>query len=109
MLRGELQIGGYMGFSTWLPFYDEVKHQTTTIKTPIFLAHNKDDEVISVENGERMRETLQHIGLEVTWREYEEGGHWFNEPKGIDDVVAFLARCGVSSRNRSATASQSTG
>lgn len=109
LLRGELQIGGYMGFSTWLPFYGEVKHQTTTIKTPIFLAHNKDDEVISVENGERMRETLQHIGLEVTWREYEEGGHWFNEPKGIDDVVAFLARCGVSSRNRSATASQSTG
>lgn len=106
LLHSKLQIGGYLGFSTWLPFYEEFNTQITT---PVYLAHNRDDEIISISHGEKMRDTLQQLKAEVTWREYEEGGHWFNEPQGVDDIVAFLAGCGVSSRIRSATASQSTG
>ncbi|KAG9946969.1 alpha/beta-hydrolase, partial [Aureobasidium melanogenum] len=95
LLRSGLQIGGYLGFCTWLPFHNEVKSETPS-GPPIFLAHNKDDEVISIENGEFMQEVLQRLGLEVTWRTYETGGHWFNEPRGIDDLIAFLTACGVS-------------
>ncbi|KAG9671048.1 alpha/beta-hydrolase, partial [Aureobasidium melanogenum] len=102
LLRSGLQIGGYVGFCTWLPLHDEVKSRTS-ISTPIFLAHNKDDQVISIDNGERMQEVLQHLGLEVTWRAYEIGGHWLNEPQGIDDLIAFLTACGVSITDQSTT------
>ncbi|CAD0081817.1 unnamed protein product [Aureobasidium vineae] len=97
LLRSGLQVGAFIGFCTWLPLQDEVKKSRTSVRTPVFLAHNEDDEVISIENGRLMRETLHNIGLEVAWRTYETGGHWFNEPQGIDDIVAFLAECGVSS------------
>ncbi|KAG9648186.1 alpha/beta-hydrolase, partial [Aureobasidium melanogenum] len=100
LLRSGLQIGGYMGFCTWLPLHDEVQSRTP-ISTPIFLAHNKDDEVISIDNGERMQGVLQHLGLGVTWRTYETGGHWPNEPQGIDDLIAFLTACGVSITDQS--------
>jgi hypothetical protein len=35
------------------------------------------------------------IGMPVTWREYADGGHWINEPQGIDDTVKFL-QCAMS-------------
>ncbi|KEQ67654.1 alpha/beta-hydrolase [Aureobasidium melanogenum CBS 110374] len=95
LLRGGLQIGGYLGFCTWLPFHDEVKSEALS-STPISPEHNKDDEVISIDNGESMREVLQHLGPKVTCRTYGTGGHWFNEPRGIDDLIAFLTTCGVS-------------
>lgn len=102
LLQSGLQPGGYPGFCTWLPLRDEVK-SGTSISTPIFLAHNKDDEVISVDNGELIQEILQALGPEVTWRAYETGGHWLDEPQGIDDLVAFLATRGVSNEDQSAT------
>ncbi|KAK0661592.1 hypothetical protein QBC41DRAFT_235826 [Cercophora samala] len=30
--------------------------------------------------------------LDVEWHEYDDGGHWINEPQGVDDFVAFLRR-----------------
>lgn len=102
LLQSSLQLGGYLG--TWLPFHEEVK-TGASISTPIFLAHNKDDEVISIDNGELMQEILQLLGPEgpeVTWRAYEFGGHWINEPKGVDDLVAFLTTRGVSTEDQSA-------
>ena len=58
--------------------------------TPILLEHSRDDETISVENGYRMRNFLGHLGFRVQWKDYDEGGHWFNEPQGIDDFARFL-------------------
>lgn len=94
LLRSGLQIGGYMGFCTWLPLYDEVK-SGTIVSTPIFLAHNKDDKVISIDNKELMQKNLRHLGLKVTWRTYDTGGHWLNEPRGLDEIVTFLTECRV--------------
>ncbi|KAK6007017.1 hypothetical protein QM012_006025 [Aureobasidium pullulans] len=100
--KSGLQIGGWMGFCTWLPLSDQFTSGKLT-STPIFLAHNKDDKVISKDDGELMKENLQQPGLDVTWRTYETGGHWLNEPKGIDDLVAFLATCSLSRTNQSVT------
>ena len=33
---------------------------------------------------------MRGFGASVEWREYPDGGHWFNSPAGIDDAVAFL-------------------
>ncbi|KAK0655318.1 Alpha/Beta hydrolase protein [Cercophora newfieldiana] len=58
---------------------------------PIFLEHSRDDPVISVENMAGIRDALGKLGFEnVIWHEYEDGGHWINEPQGVDDFVNFL-------------------
>ncbi|KAL2137892.1 hypothetical protein VTI28DRAFT_7915 [Corynascus sepedonium] len=61
-------------------------------RTPILLEHNVDDPLVLVENGRRLRDTLRGFGAQVEWKEYATGGHWFQEPEGIDDVVEFLNR-----------------
>lgn len=60
--------------------------------TPIFLSHSIDDEVVPVQNGRRLRDILGRFpsALEVEWHEYGDGGHWINEPQGVDDMVSFL-------------------
>lgn len=26
----------------------------------------------------------------VSWKEYEDGGYWINEPQGVDEIVSFI-------------------
>ncbi|KAK3312751.1 Phospholipase/carboxylesterase [Apodospora peruviana] len=67
--------------------------QTTPVEpTPVFLGHAADDTVVSIDNGYRLCKILDRLlgpGT-VDWYEYEDGGHWVNEPQGVDDMVAFL-------------------
>ncbi|KAI1363645.1 Phospholipase/carboxylesterase [Xylaria arbuscula] len=63
--------------------------------TPAFIAHSADDNVTSIEQGKRLRDTLAAYGMTVTWKEYPTGGHWINTPQGIEDVVAFLKAQGL--------------
>lgn len=69
----------------------------SALGTPIFLSHSKDDEVVPIENGRLLHRTLEYLDMSTTWKEYEDGGHWVNEPQGVDDMVEFLhARVGIS-------------
>ncbi|KAL6870424.1 Phospholipase/carboxylesterase [Trichoderma novae-zelandiae] len=112
-------FAGLCGFCSWLPLADEAalimakegleqrQHMqrlyansdaeqqkkpspVQLISTPILLEHCQDDEVVPMGNGERMRDLLGRLGLNVEWHEYEDGGHWINEPQGVDDFVRFL-------------------
>ncbi|OAA34871.1 phospholipase/carboxylesterase [Metarhizium rileyi] len=58
---------------------------------PVFLGHALDDTVVPVENARRLQKVLSELGLSVSWREYDHGGHWVNEPQGVDDIVCFLS------------------
>ncbi len=58
--------------------------------TPVLLGHSSDDDVVPVENGRRLRDTLELLLDSVEWHEYDTGGHWLEEPHGIDDIVSFL-------------------
>ena len=51
----------------------------------------EDDEVVPIGNGEKLCRGLRSLGASVSWRAYEDGGHWVNEPQGVDDMVAFLS------------------
>ena len=63
----------------------------TATNTPVFLSHAKDDEVVDFDLGFQLRNILQQqLGMKVTWREYDDGGHWIKEPEGFDDVLDFL-------------------
>jgi lysophospholipase II len=57
----------------------------------IFLGHSKNDEVVDFGLGVQLRSVLQQLGAKVSWREYDDGGHWIKEPQGFDDLIDFLA------------------
>ncbi|KAI1307863.1 Alpha/Beta hydrolase protein [Xylaria venustula] len=109
-------FAGLIGLSSWLPAvlrandHKMVEHTTNSdnlinhsphlqevvmnrsCTTPIFLSHSADDDVVPVENGRDLQDFLKSQGLRVEWREYEEGGHWVNEPQGIDDIASFIQK-----------------
>ena len=58
--------------------------------TPLLLGHSSDDDVVPVKNGRQLRDMLELLLDSVEWHEYETGGHWIEEPHGIDDIVSFL-------------------
>lgn len=60
------------------------------LTTPVFLSHSYDDDVVPFMNGRKLYETLAECGFSVVWKAYKDGGHWINEPQGIDDIVEFL-------------------
>jgi len=66
--------------------------QSSVHDTPILLTHCKDDQVVPIANGRELRDALAAIpsGSVITWKEYEDGGHWINEPRGVDDIVHFI-------------------
>jgi predicted esterase len=69
---------------------DVPEHDQLLRNTPILLEHCVDDPLVKVENGRLMTEMLTSFGANVARREYPDGGHWFNSPAGMDDVIAFL-------------------
>jgi lysophospholipase II len=86
------QLGAFVGFCSWMPFPSDARDICSNKNTPVFLSHTKDDGIVDFELGLQLRNVLrQQLGMDVTWRSYEEGGHWIKEPEGLDDLVAFLA------------------
>ena len=95
-------FGGLLGVCTWMPPQyegDEAIPQgprpgdgdsVSMMATPVFLAHAADDSVVPIEHGEHLRDFLRQRGLAMEWHQYGDGGHWFNEPQGVDDIAAFL-------------------
>ncbi|KAI1186566.1 lysophospholipase II [Nemania serpens] len=59
-------------------------------KTPFFLGHSADDDVVPIANGIELRNIARAQRLRVEWREYEDGGHSLNEPHGVDDLARFM-------------------
>ncbi|KAJ0114169.1 hypothetical protein J7T55_008004 [Diaporthe amygdali] len=111
-------LAGLIGLSSWMPLSGELgdedgREQLRLVfgetssgpfsgpisgprsPVPVFLGHSSDDPVVSVSHGRALRDTLKRfsdIFGEVEWHEYEDGGHWLNEPQGVDDLVAFLKK-----------------
>ncbi|KAG8162393.1 hypothetical protein KVR01_008158 [Diaporthe batatas] len=101
-MDGQEGFAGLVGLSSWMPLgtKDELVRvlagDGTAVldsmpNTPVFLGHSKDDEIVPVQNGRALRDIL-NAHQEVEWHEYEDGGHWVNEPQGIDDIADFLRR-----------------
>ncbi|KXH29637.1 phospholipase/Carboxylesterase [Colletotrichum salicis] len=99
------KLGGLVGLCSWMPppeVINELAEESSPYrrtsgtepmaKTPVFLAHAVDDEVINIKLGRQLRTTLDSFASACTveWHEYQSGGHWVNEPQGVDDMVSFL-------------------
>lgn len=122
LLFGGIRLGGFIGLCSWLPFQEEIHALSTgspaatiaslraaqitanlspnhsdfkadVLTTPIFLSHSKDDEVVPIQNGDKLHQGLKHLGMVIRRETYEDGGHWINEPQGVDDMVEFINKC----------------
>ncbi|KAI5854496.1 Phospholipase/Carboxylesterase family protein [Durotheca rogersii] len=103
--NGMRRLGAFLGFSCRMPFPGRTLTETRSVlgleatpdndevirNTPVLLEHCSDDLLVLVEGGRNLRDTLRRFGAQVVWKEYSEGGHWFNSPAGIDDAVEFLS------------------
>ncbi|KAM7202634.1 carboxylesterase [Naviculisporaceae sp. PSN 640] len=104
---GVKRLGGFMGFACRCPFagretleemrkvlglHDTPEGNDNTLlrNTPVLMEHNADDYLVRVEHGRGLRDILTKFGATVDWKEYPQGGHWFNSPQGVDDVIEFL-------------------
>ena len=118
-------LGGFVGWSTWLPFSDAITNYLSGVKTeqevsaeeteaagfvaemmyeysasgrglldtPVFLGHGSDDCTIDIENGEKIKEMLESVGVTPEWKVYEGAelsGHWIKDPEGVVDVANFF-------------------
>ncbi|KAL1881603.1 hypothetical protein Plec18167_003200 [Paecilomyces lecythidis] len=68
------------------------------LRTPVFLGHGAADPKVSVRLGEQMVQLLAGpLDMDVTWKRYEDFGHWYKVPDEIDDLIDFLrTKVGVS-------------
>jgi len=122
LLGTDHPLAGFIGLCGWLPFGDDIEMINTSglapterlgqvralvkssppstaatptqasLNTPIFLSHSRNDEMAPVQNRERLGIRLSMLGMSVEWHCYVEGGHWLNEPQGVEDMVAFINR-----------------
>lgn len=60
------------------------------VRTPIFLAHAHDDEIVPFSMGTRLQKGIRAMGFDVIFKEYHDGGHWIHPREGVDDISAFL-------------------
>lgn len=60
-------------------------------QTPVFLGHGSADPKVSVALGQKMARLLSEgLEMDVTWKVYEDFGHWYKVPDEIDDILSFL-------------------
>ncbi|KAH6976219.1 Alpha/Beta hydrolase protein [Ilyonectria sp. MPI-CAGE-AT-0026] len=100
------RLAAFLSFSARMPFpgrnlagtrailrLDDVPTDADVLRnTPILLEHCADDPLVLVRHGRILRDTLKGFGADVAWREYPDGGHWFNSPKGMEEAAAFLEK-----------------
>ncbi|KAG9196121.1 hypothetical protein G6011_01242 [Alternaria panax] len=97
LLVSGMQLGGFIGLCGWLPLADEIQSVMNVpgrvrdvLKMPVLLQHCQDDDVVPVENGNDFRKRLEELGMGIRWECFEQGGHWLNEPRGMDGLVNFI-------------------
>ena len=91
-LRLPEKLAGMMGLSGYLPLASQTatERSAANARTPIFMAHGTQDEVVVPERGLQSRDQLRALGYTVDWHEYPMGHSVCMEE--IRDLEAFLQR-----------------
>jgi len=77
-LRYPARLGGLMVLSSYVPLADTLgaERHAENQETPIFMAHGRQDEVITHAHAEQSRDQLLKLGYQVEWNSY-------NMPHGV--------------------------
>ncbi|ODM21058.1 Acyl-protein thioesterase 1 [Aspergillus cristatus] len=90
------KLGGVFGLSCYLLLSDRIKNfmpdDWPNKKTPFFLAHGLDDDIVPHSFGEMSAKAMKELGLEdVNFRSYPDLPH-SADPAEIEDLEQFLGR-----------------
>ncbi len=68
-------LAGIMALSTYLPLAEALSDEISEsmAETPVFMAHGRQDDVVSYEYGKSSMEQLQNCDIDVNWHEYDMG------------------------------------
>ena len=55
---------------------------------PVIVVHGTQDQVIPIQDGREMRDFLQTVPVDLTWKEYDMG-HWVT-PQSMSDISNWL-------------------
>lgn len=85
-------LAGILALSTYLPLKNQLseKQHPANKHLPIWMAHGRDDSVITLATAQASRETLEAAGYAVEWHEYEMPHSVCEEE--INDIRKFLLR-----------------
>jgi phospholipase/carboxylesterase len=91
-LRQREPLAGIVGMSGYLPLADRTaaERSEASLRTPIFLAHGTQDEVVALDRGEASRDALRSLGYDIEWHEYPMG-HSVCAAE-LQELNAFLVR-----------------
>ncbi|KAF3224321.1 hypothetical protein TWF191_006103 [Orbilia oligospora] len=67
------------------------KEKIDVLETPMFLGHGVLDEKVLFRLGEQARDVLKGLGCRITWKAYDDLGHWYKIPDEIDHIRDFIS------------------
>ncbi|TAQ88983.1 hypothetical protein B7494_g2699 [Chlorociboria aeruginascens] len=73
LLYCPVRLGVFVGFCRWLPDTSGLGQVKSGLATPVILPRCRDDDVVPFCNGEKLYRGLEELGMEATWRLYEDG------------------------------------
>jgi phospholipase/carboxylesterase len=84
------KLAGVLALSTYLPLKSTLAKQahSTNLATPIFMAHGRTDDIISLDRALASRLSLEETGFAVQWHEYAMAHSVCAEE--INDIRLFL-------------------
>jgi predicted esterase len=89
------KLAGILGLSGYLPIIDKLVsiQREVNLKTPVFLGHGTNDNVVKFEFGQMSRDALQNNFnyRNVEWHQYEGLVHSVS-PEELNDIFEFLER-----------------
>ena len=91
-LRFPERLAGVMALSTYLPLAEKLaaERQLMNADLPVFMAHGREDEVISIDRATSSRDALMALGYPVEWVSYAMGHAVC--PQEVADIGAWLGR-----------------
>ena len=89
-LRYEKPLGGILALSTYLPLASKLTKEKNDANNdiPIFMAHGKHDDVISLEIAENVKQLLNDLHYKIDWHVYDMAHSVCMEE--IEDISRFL-------------------
>jgi phospholipase/carboxylesterase len=92
-LRHSQSLAGIGALSSYLPLRNSpvASYSSANKHSPIFMAHGKMDNVISIKHGEQSRDILQESHSEILWKSYQMEHSVCTEE--IADIADWLKKC----------------
>ncbi len=90
--RFDQPLAGVLALSTYLPLKNQLqeKQHVANQQLPIWMAHGRQDSVITLSTAQSSRQALESAGYKVEWHEYEMPHSVCEEE--VNDIRDFLLR-----------------